>query len=125
MNLTPEIEHVLSLIDRAIEQKYLRVERIRLLVENEENYQTIIREVDRVKLQLTYARACHAAATLTVLEWFTILERSEWKCFYCRKKPFQVMSHVIPQKEGGTTAKNCVPACYSCLSRRKNGVVRS
>jgi len=49
MILTPEIEHILALIDRAIEQKYLRVEKIRTLARTEENYRTIIREVDRVK----------------------------------------------------------------------------
>ena len=117
MTMTPENEQILSLIFQAVEHKYLRVEAIRQLAGTEENYRTIIREVDRVKAQLMYARACNAAATLTVIEWFTILDRFEWKCSYCQKKPFQSMSHVIPLKEGGTTAENCVPACHSCVAR--------
>lgn len=122
MSLTPELEQILALIDQAMGQKYVRVEEIRRLSGSEENYRTIIREVDRVKAQLIYARADNAAATLTVREWFTILDNCEWKCAYCREKPFQVMSHVLPRHEGGTTAENCLPACHSCLARshRKN-----
>jgi HNH endonuclease len=117
MALTPEIEQILALIDQALEHKYLRVETIRRLAGTEENYRTIIREVDRVKAQLMYARICGVPATLTVTEWFIILDRFEWKCAYCREKPFQSMSHIKPQKEEGTTAENCVPACHSCVSR--------
>jgi 5-methylcytosine-specific restriction endonuclease McrA len=118
MALTPEIEQILSYIDQAMEKKYLRVETIRRLAGTEENYRTIIREVDRVKAQLMYARAHNAPATLTVIEWFTILDRFEWKCAYCKEKPFQNMSHVISQTEKGTTAENCVPACRSCISKK-------
>lgn len=121
MEITPDVEHILSLIDQAIGHKYLRVERIRLLAGTEETYRVIIREVDRVKSQLLYARAENAAATLTMKEWFTILDHCAWKCSYCKEKPFQVMSHLLPRKEGGTTAENCVPACYSCVSKKKMG----
>ena len=117
MVLTPEIEHILSLIDQAIGHRYLRIEKIRLLAGSEENYYIIIREVDRVRAQLLYARAENAAATLTVKEWFTLLDRFEWKCAYCQERPFQVMSHIISRSEGGTTAENCVPACHSCISK--------
>ncbi len=125
MALTPETEHILSLIDQAIEHKYLRVENIRRLAGSEENYHTIIREVDRVKAQLLYARADNAAATLTVREWFTLLDRFAWKCAYCGEKPFQVMSHVTARSEGGTTAENCVPACHSCISKPNKKVLSS
>jgi hypothetical protein len=117
MALTSEIEQILCSIDQALEQKYVRVETIRHLARTEENYHTIMREVDRVKAQLSYARADHAPATLTVREWFHILDRFAWKCAYCEKKPFQVICHVTPRHERGTTAENCVPACYSCLSK--------
>jgi len=123
MALTPEIEQVLSLIDQAIGRKYLRVEHIRRLARSEEKYRMIIREVDRVKAQLLYARSDNAAATLTVREWFTILDRFSWKCAYCGEKPFQVMSHVIIRSEGGTTAENCVPACHSCISKPNKKVL--
>ncbi len=117
MALTPEIEQVLSLIDQAIERKYLRVEQIRRLAGSEESYRIIIREVDRVRAQLLYARSDHAEATLTLREWFTILDRFSWKCAYCGEKPFQIMSHVILRSVGGTTAENCVPSCHSCLAK--------
>ncbi len=115
--MLPHNEEILALIDQAIENKYLRVETIRRLAGTEESYRVIIREVDRVKAQRMYARSCNAPATLTVIEWFALLDSFHWKCAYCRQKPFQSMSHIIPQKEGGTTVKNCVPACHSCVSR--------
>ena len=117
MTLTPETEQILSCIDQAIENKYLRVATVRRLAGTEERYHTIIREVDRVKAQLIYARAQNAAATLTVIEWFAILDRFGWKCAYCQEKPFQIMSHVVAQKEAGTTAENCVPSCRSCIAK--------
>lgn len=105
-----------------IEQKYTRVETLRDLAGSEENYLLIVREVDRVKDQLIRARTLGATATLTVLEWFTILEHFSWQCAYCRTKPFQVLSHKISQARGGTTAENCVPACHSCIFRRRRNV---
>ncbi len=117
MIMDSEIERILILVNQAIEHKYLHVETIRQLAETEENYRIIIREVDRVKMQLKYARSYNVPATLTILAWFTILDHFKWKCAYCQSKPFQSMSHLIPQKEGGTTAENCVPACRSCISR--------
>src|SRR6266851_3373836 len=123
MALTPEIEQVLSLIDQAIGRKYLRVEHIRRLAGSEEKYRMIIREVDRVKAQLLYARSDNAAATLTIREWFTILDRFSWKCAYCGEKPFQVMSHIRVRSEGGTTSENCVPSCHSCISRQNKKVL--
>lgn len=102
-----------------MEQKYTRVETLRDLAGTEETYLLIIREMDRVKDQLMRARSLGAAATLTVVDWFAILDRFSWQCAYCRSKPFQVMSHRISQATGGTTAENCVPACHSCIFKRK------
>ena len=79
----------------------------------------IIREIDRVKSQLLRARCLAAEATLTLVDWLTILDTFGWRCAYCQAKPFQVMSHVIPLSHGGTTADNCVPACYGCCGRRR------
>ncbi len=87
---------------------------IRQLAKTEENYLVIIREIDRVRDQCINARQRGARATLTLVEWLTILEAFGWQCAYCRSKPFQVMYHVIPLPEGGTVAENCVPACYRC-----------
>src|SRR6267142_1275316 len=118
MALTPEIEQILTRVDEALERHPLRVERIRLLAGTEEIYRLIMREIDRVKAQRQRAVARKAAATLTLKEWFTILDRYGWKCAWCREKPFQIMSHVVTNDRGGTTAENCVPACHSCLQKR-------
>lgn len=112
-------EQTLLRVINIIEQKYTRVETLRDLAGSEENYLLIMREVDRVKDQLMRARALGAAATLNVLEWFTILEHFSWKCAYCRTKPFQVLSHKVSQARDGTTAENCVPACHSCIFKRR------
>src|ERR1700730_12766413 len=87
---------------------------IRQLAKTEENYLVIIREIDRVRDQCINTRRRGARATLSLVEWLTILEAFGWQCAYCRSKPFQVMHHVIPLLEGGTVAENCVPACYRC-----------
>jgi 5-methylcytosine-specific restriction endonuclease McrA len=96
------------------EQKYFRVKKIRQLAGTEENYLLLIREIDRVKSQVQHARSLEAEATLTLVGWLLILEQFEWQCAYCRCKPFEIMSHVVPLPRGGTTPENCVPACYSC-----------
>ena len=100
------------------QQKYFRVKRIRQLAGTEENYLLLIREVDRVKSQVQHARSLGAEATLTLVDWVSILERFGWLCAYCQRKPFEIMSHVVPLPRGGTTPENCVPSCYSCSSGR-------
>ena len=114
-----EDRQALLLVIQNIECKYTRMETLRRLAGTEENYRLIIREVDRVKSQLSRARAIGAAATLTIMEWFAILDRFDWKCAYCQKQSFQVLSHKIAQAQGGTTAENCLPACYRCLNRHR------
>ncbi|SRR5258708_26906074 len=123
--MATEDREIILRIAQTIEHKYLRVAAIREMAGSEENYRLIIREIDRVKAQLIRARACHAVATLTVVEWFTILERFDWKCAYCQEKPFRALSHIISQREGGTTATNCVPACHSCIPRPDKKLVLS
>jgi hypothetical protein len=87
---------------------------IRQLAKTEENYLIIIREIDRLRDQGVNSRKRGARATLTLVEWLTILEAFGWQCAYCRSQPFRVMHHVIPLPKGGTVAENCVPACYRC-----------
>lgn len=115
-----EEKQKLAYIARTAEHKYFRVETIRRLAGTEEEYRIIMREIDRIKAQLMRARTAGVAATLDIVEWFLILESFNWKCAYCQKKPFQVMSHKIPQAEGGTTSQNCVPACYSCIVKHRS-----
>lgn len=97
-----------------MEHKRKHVQTIRRLAGSEENYLLLIREINRVEAQLFKARALRVAATLTIVDWLTILNTCDWHCAYCELKPFQVMSHLLPLPRGGTTLENCVPACYSC-----------
>ncbi|HEY4385725.1 MAG TPA: HNH endonuclease signature motif containing protein [Ktedonobacteraceae bacterium] len=102
-------------------RKYIRVEKVRELAGSEETYLLIIREMDRVKGQLQRARTLEAQATLTLTDWLVILEQFDWNCAYCQSRSFEIMSHLVPLPRGGTTAENCVPACYSCIpSKHKN-----
>lgn len=98
-------------------RRTLRV--IRELAGTEENYLIIARELDRVNGEVARARSLHAEATLTLLDWLTIVDFYQWKCAYCREKLFEVMFHRIPLPEGGTTPTNCVPVCRSCCNPRK------
>jgi hypothetical protein len=91
---------------------------LRQLARTEENYLLLVRELERVESQCARARTFHAEATLTLVEWLETLNSFHWCCAYCQSKPVQVMSHILPQSQRGTTPANCVPACYSC--RRKH-----
>ena len=118
--VTPEDRQILFRVAQWIhEQKYFRVQKIRQLAGTEENYRILIREIDRVKAQVQRARSLQADATLTLVDWLTILEQFCWSCAYCLSKPFEVMSHVTPLPRGGTTPDNCVPACYSCSTGKR------
>lgn len=118
MILTLEDYQIIAQIAEARERKYLHVETIRLLAGTEENYRIIIREIDRIQVQLARARGIHAPATLTLMEWFTILDRYNWMCAYCKDRPFQSLHHIDAQSKSGTTAENCLPTCYSCRGKR-------
>lgn len=100
------------------EQKHLRLKQLSQLVDTEEQYLTIIREIDRVRAQCQHARSLSSEATLTLLDWLLILDRFNWKCAYCRSQPFTILSHIVPLPRGGTTPTNCVPSCYSCSASK-------
>lgn len=81
----------------------------------------VTRENRRVQSQLTRARLAGVEASLTVLEWLNAIKHFGGMCAYCGKEPFDVLEHYIPISHGGgTTADNCVPACYSCNSTKNN-----
>ena len=87
---------------------------IRQLVETEEECTLILTELYRLEYNLRRARSLKVSATLTLVDWFNILEYFHWHCAYCRSKPFQVLVHILPQEMAGTTSENCVPACLRC-----------
>jgi hypothetical protein len=108
-------ERILLGIDNWIATgRYRCMKTLRQLAETEENYMIISREITRVEAQVQRARKQEALATLTLVEWVSTLDYFGWMCAYCQERSFQVMSHVLPLAEGGTTRRNCVPACHRC-----------
>lgn len=113
--MIPRDTHALFRVAQwTIDSKRKAVKTVRELAGTEENYLLITREIDRVEGQLRKARAMHAEATLTLVDWLTTLEYFHWQCAYCVSGPFQVMSHHIQLPRGGTTPDNCVPSCCGC-----------
>jgi len=92
---------------------------IRELAGSEENYLIIARELERVKANNIRARSLRAEASLTLIEWLSIVDAYQWKCAYCKEKPFEVMHHIVPLPEGGTSCYNCLPSCHSCSNRSR------
>lgn len=88
--------------------------KIRQLVGTEEECTLILTELYRIENNLRLARSLRVNATLTLVDWFNILEHFQWHCAYCRSGPFQVLVHINPQEVAGTTPENCVPACRHC-----------
>lgn len=101
--------------------------KIRQLVETEEECTLILTELYRIEQNLRLARSLRVCATLTLSDWFNILEYFQWRCAYCRSGPFQVLAHIHPQEVAGTTSENCVPACHrcKCSSKRECTSVRA
>ncbi len=112
--MVPEDIHTLLEVARWTATHRNRRCTIRRLAGTEENYLLFVQELDRVESQCSQTRRLHAEATLTLLEWLEALAYFHWRCAYCQEKPFQVMSHYLPLSQGGTTALNCLPACYHC-----------
>jgi hypothetical protein len=75
-----------------------------------------------VKSNLLLARRRGLPATLTDSQWKQTLDDFENTCAYCRSGPYQVLEHFLPLSSGrgGTTASNCVPACFSCNSLKSS-----
>lgn len=94
--------------------------------------ETTIREARILWSNLSIARTYELPATLTLRQWLATLDYFTWKCAYCQKQPHKIMEHFIPISMsdnypryynavvGGTTVKNCVPACYDCNGKKKN-----
>lgn len=75
----------------------------------------------RVKLKKRKVEGSH-----TVEEWNALLEKHEYRCFYCKElmtleegKRRITRDHVIPIEKGGTDfIENIVPACKSCNGKK-------
>ena len=113
-----DMQRLLHVAEWTLNNKRHVMSKIRQLAETEENYLIIAQELERVNAHIARARALHIEATLTLVDWLLILDAYQWKCAYCRVKPFEIMYHPIPMPTSGTTPTNCIPACCSCRVRR-------
>jgi hypothetical protein len=68
------------------------------------------------------ARRLDAPSTLTEIEWVQTLADFNGLCAYCLYEPFTVMEHFLPVHIGGTSVKNCIPACRSCNNKKGDAV---
>lgn len=84
-----------------------------------------ITDLKRESHIVSTARGCAikygGIATLTLDQWIQTLNYYKGMCAYCSVRPYQVLEHFVPLTLGsGTTADNCVPACLSCNSLKRN-----
>src|SRR6266487_542183 len=91
----------------------------------------MIREARILRVNLSLAQTHDLPATLTLPHWIATLDYFDWTCAYCQEQPYKLMEHFIPVSMrdryhpygaiiGGTTVKNCVPACYDCNPRKRD-----
>lgn len=66
------------------------------------------------------AREASAPGTFTVEEWHAVLEEFDYRCAYCQTANEKlVMEHMSPLSRGGSNdAKNIVPSCSTCNSKK-------
>lgn len=99
----------------------IRFEREQLLLRNER----IIHEIEVVKRHNNRAYSQGQKASLKLNDWIQTLDSFEWMCAYSCGQPYEELEHWIPLAGGGgTTADNCVPACFRC-NRQKGAKLPS
>lgn len=87
------------------EEEKAKIERQRIINEEQSKVKSHNKRASKVKLE----------ATLTLEQWIETLEYFKWKCAYCQVEKYAVLEHFIPINHGGgTTQRNCVPACHRC-----------
>lgn len=78
-------------------------------------------EVDRWRGARRTTERLGLETSLSFPQWVKSIKHFRGLCAYCQEKPFNVMEHFIPTLlGGGTTMTNCVPACQSCNTIKKN-----
>jgi len=79
-----------------------------------------ISELGRVKYHLKLAIKAGKPATLTLVEWEKTIADFDGMCAYCRVRCFELLEHFLPAYLAGTHVKNCLPACITCNTRKRN-----
>ena len=78
-------------------------------------------ELDRLRPYLRQAVSAGLESSLTIKQWMQAIGDFAGLCAYCRQRPFTVIEHFLPVRlGGGTTARNCVPACDACNGMKSN-----
>jgi HNH endonuclease len=81
----------------------------------------IKRESKKVQYHLNMAKRVGLPATLTLPEWVETLNHFVWRCACCTRNPYEILEHIQPIiAGGGTTLDNCVPACPSCNTLKRD-----
>jgi hypothetical protein len=81
---------------------------------------SVARETKRVADANLRTEELGLKSTLTVGDWLKIIARYKNTCAYCGRAA-NCLEHLKPVKfGGGTTKKNCVPACASCNKAKGN-----
>lgn len=83
----------------------------------EDNPQKIINALTKRKIKIELFKE------ITKQEWLDLMNKYEWKCFYCDKTftvKTRTLDHIIPLSKGGRHhISNLIPCCRSC-NRFKN-----
>ncbi|WP_126550620.1 HNH endonuclease [Dictyobacter kobayashii] len=80
----------------------------------------MITEHIRTQTHRSRARSFGMPATLSCEEWEQTIADFNGLCAYCLNHPFQVLEHFVPVSVAGTTATNCIPACFQCNYKKSN-----
>ena len=79
----------------------------------------------QVKKALSRVHSSLLPATLSLEQWIVTVDHFAGRCAYCRRRRFEMLEHVVSVAiGGGTTAGNCLPACFSCNAKKSNKHIR-
>ncbi len=96
-------------------------------IENSIKYRKTIKgKLNAQKRSANYRKRLYSAeGEITIQQWMEILERHNYRCYYCKKRRFKLtLDHVIPLSKGGKNIpENIVPACRSCNAKKKDKLI--
>lgn len=79
---------------------------------------TNLREWDRLQTATRNARRSGLPATLTLVQWLSVISDHSGACAWCQCVPYRYIEMVRPL--GGLTYENVAPICTSCLAHKRN-----